>query len=65
MEGLGLVTMGAGRARSRLIVVQVVIVMMKIIHGGRRSSPSGIDLYVVHTPGTFPDRPDFNDDRKR
>lgn len=49
MQGLGLVTMGAGRARSWLVVIQVVMMMMMmIVHGGvgrlRR-----VSIYMLYT----------------
>lgn len=52
VQGLRLVTMGARRTRSWLIVIQVVMMMMVVVHCGFSSS-NGIDLYVLHTSGIF------------
>ena len=52
MQGLGLVTMGAGRARSWLIVIQVVMMMVMIVHGGvgRLRRVSSYMLYTRQGP---------------
>lgn len=50
VEGLRLETMGAGRARRQLIVIQVVMMMMMTVH---RDFGRLINFSVVHTSGTF------------